>query len=159
MNKTIFVLGFMIFGLAACVNTHSRQAGLKTPKEIEALYQHGQAIVIVAHPLCHFSNNAFHDISSKTKTQLKTATIVARISLKHFDDEFNAVDKWNRENELQMIKIASTDQLYGVDLESTPQFYFFNDGKLVKRIVGWPSDKSNEGPLNDAIANQASPLK
>lgn len=157
--KTILVVTCMIFGLTACVTTQSKRAGLVNSKEIEPLYLRRQSIVIIAHPFCHFSNNAFHDMSSKTKTQLKTAIIIAPIALKHFDDESNAVDKWNRENELQMTKIDSNDHLSHIDLESTPQFYFFNNGVLIKKIVRWPSDKSSEGLLNEALANQTNPLK
>lgn len=151
--KSFLICVFLVFGLVACASAQRRE-GLKSPNEIQSLYKKGSVIVIVAHPLCHFSNNAFQDISPETKAQLKNAIIVAPISLKHFEAERAAVDKWNESSDLKMIKIDSNELLSDLDLKSTPLFYFFDNGVLTKKISGWPSDKSNAVLLDAAITKQ-----
>ena len=118
---------------------------------IESKYKNGTAILIVAHPFCHFSENAFRDFSTEMSRKLKDAVIVAPINPRHLLPESKAVDHWNRVNPFEMLKVSQEMQLVDIDLNHTPQFYFFKDGVLKKKIVGWPNDKSNLKQVSDAL--------
>lgn len=154
----IFVL-LLIFQslIVACVSEQPSDLQLSTSKPIESKYMSGAKLVIISHPSCGYSQKAFRDFSPKVREYLrKNAIFIAPISEKHVDSELNAVAKWNKTSEFYHWGVLRNSELAFLNLDSTPQFYFFRDGKVVELIVGWPKNKSNLRILEKAVRKNLS---
>jgi hypothetical protein len=106
----------------------------------------GVKLVIVASPYCHFSNNALSDIESNEEVfeKIRNDTIVVAPQNKFILplDVFN----WNLNSKNFKMKIIQSEKsVPAIDDWSTPVFYFFKDGVLSGKMIGWPK---NEGAKN-----------
>lgn len=97
-------------------------------------------IVIVAHPLCHFTQNAVRELSGMpdlwntlTKHAIWISPQDGRLDAKVFG-------AWNKAHPGAPINIVYRQAEWPmIDLWGTPIFYFFKNGKLVTKVVGWPA--------------------
>jgi hypothetical protein len=122
-------------------------------------------LITIAHPLCHFSENALNYI--------KRDAALTNLLSQHFllfgpqsgRLDFNVMQKWNTENPSMPIhpvdqQIAFTE----FDQWSTPTFYFMKAGKVVYTFNGWPKE-GNRSQLDEglrkvgAISSEALPKK
>lgn len=108
----------------------------------------GPQVVVAAHPLCHFSEDAIRDIAKDTRL----ATLFAGRTLwlmpqdRHLD--VDAVRAWNREFPgYQMQWAYRTADWPTVKRWATPSFYFYRDGKLVETVNGWPEQGERDALL------------
>jgi len=134
--------------------TTLQKNNISSSDEIEATYSQGKKIVVVSSPQCGFCQRAFNDFSSTINDFLKSnGVIIAPISRQYEDDEIESVLNWNNQHSLNHLLSYNDTKLKHINLRSTPQFYFFNNGHLVEKIVGWPRDKSNGRAIEKAIKN------
>lgn len=100
-------------------------------------------IVVVTHPLCHFAQHGMHDLSHDP--QLLRVLKQHAIWLAPQDGRlyFKAFQQWNREHPDEQIVMAWKASEWpkinkSITSWATPTFYFFKDGRLVTKVVGWP---------------------
>ena len=138
--------------LSSCAS--STKGNYSPTRSIEEKYLEGNKVVLVSNPLCSFCQRAFQDFSPSTRKFLSSnGVIVTPISKAHAAVEVAAVEEWNRENPQfihEMIPLKA--KLTGLSTRSTPQFYFFKEGKLIGKVVGWPKDGSNEKAVQGYIS-------
>lgn len=105
----------------------------------------GVKILLVAHPNCHFSNNAIKDISSNQnlmKTLLKYLILIVPQSRNFYPEE---IYTWNKNNQNFPMYISHIDKEFNmIDYWGTPSFYFIKNGILISTMVGWPRGKGDE---------------
>lgn len=101
-------------------------------------------IVIVAHPLCHFSRDATLAILSDP--------VLADVFRHHakwlapVDPSFNfdVMRRWNQAHPGAVVTLAyKRDEWTMLDSWATPTFYFFKQGALIVKVVGWPKGGRN----------------
>jgi hypothetical protein len=101
----------------------------------------GPQVVVVAHPLCHFSNNATKAIESdKGLSKIFDGHSVWIVPP---EEKLNLgiIYKWNEQHpEEKMVLTHDVSQWPQIDSWATPTFYFFKNGKLMKKVVGWGAD-------------------
>lgn len=99
----------------------------------------GPAIVVVTHPLCHFSQNAFRAIEGDMELQALFAEHAQLIAPSPKQFEVALFQQWNREHpDLPMRLAYDRTQWPQLDAWGTPTFYFFRDGRLQAVVEGWP---------------------
>lgn len=116
----------------------------------DAVPLHGKKLVIIGHPLCHFSANAVREISTRDDlaARFKDAIWLAPPGTKL---DVAQMQRWNRT--YPKSPIAFTDQRDDwpmFDAWATPTFYFLTDGKVVARVQGWPPE-GGEAALDRAF--------
>lgn len=121
--------------------------------QIDKKYASGNKMVMVTHPFCGFSRKAFQDFSAITRQFLSTnGVIIAPINKKYEGEELQAVNDWNQKNpDFIHLPVYNDSRLRAIELNSTPQFYFFKDGELIGKIRGWPKDGSNAPKIKKYI--------
>ena len=115
-------------------------------------------VVVIAHPGCGYTRRAATDIEqdqtmralfSKHSTWLSAGSRFIGLS------DFRT---WNREHpDLRMSIAYAPLQWADVDFWDSPTFLFYKEGRLVQRVVGWPTG-GRLGEL-EAAARKASLLK
>lgn len=110
----------------------------------------GPHIVVVGHPLCHFSRNAVAAIEADPDL----ARIFANASwIKPQDGRlrFNTMQEWNAQHPGAIYRIAWRESEWPlIDSWATPTFYFIEDGKLAAKVVGWPAEGNRDALLSAA---------
>ena len=96
-------------------------------------------IVVVAHPLCHFSQNAARAISANPRW----AALFQKHSLWLMpqDEALNIgqMRRWQNEHPDQPLAMAFNQSDWTeLDDWSTPIFYFLKHGSVVYKVTGWP---------------------
>lgn len=98
-------------------------------------------VVIISHPLCHFSQAAMHDIQADPVLS-KIFEANARWLIpqgNHLD--FGVVQQWNREHPGQQAALAfRRDEWPMIDSWATPTFYFLKNGVVNAKVEGWPKE-------------------
>jgi hypothetical protein len=106
-------------------------------------------IVVIAHPLCHFSLDAVdaihHDpvLGPIFRDHSKwLAPPDQLLSVREFQE-------WNEKYPEAVLSIAYRENDWQiVDEWATPTFYFFRDGRLIRKVGGWHGDTSE---LSDGL--------
>ena len=107
----------------------------------------GPAIVVVAHPACHFTQDAFRAIDGDTELQALFADHAQLIAPSPSKFEVALFQQWNREHpDLPMRLAYDRSQWPQLETWATPTFYFFRDGRLQAVVEGWP-----EGGRKDEV--------
>ncbi|MDR6641578.1 hypothetical protein J2X57_000772 [Luteibacter sp. 1214] len=101
----------------------------------------GRVLVVIAHPLCHFSVNAIKAISEEPALSsiFKGAVWLAppgpRLNLPE-------INKWNEDHPAAPLAFMDQREDWPMfDAWATPTFYFLNNGKVVAKVEGWPPAK------------------
>lgn len=111
-------------------------------------------VVIVAHPLCHFTQNASKAISSDPRLGAELGTHALWLVPPERGLRMSLFEEWNAAHPNQQMMLAyDVAEWPQIASWSTPTFYFFRNGKLVEKVVGWPSDGSNLEVLRKAVSN------
>lgn len=105
-------------------------------------------IIVVGHPLCHFSRDATLAIESDSML----ADLFAAHSLwigpadRHvYRDEYL---QWRAEHpRLPIAPILSRASWPMIDTSSTPRFYFLRGGVVQSEVVGWPPEGNRDAVL------------
>lgn len=110
----------------------------------------GARVVVISHPLCHFSRNAMAAIEADPAL---SKAMVGSLWLAPVDRKLNLqiLQQWNREHpEHPMVIAFDRTEWPDFDSWSTPTFYFLQDGKLVLTVEGWPSEGNRDQLLRAA---------
>lgn len=120
-------------------------------EKIAPLYTKGKKVVMISHPGCHFCRMAFDQFNPETREYFKTnAIFLTPLNEESFSLHAQVVQEWNSHSEYKHIIVHSDALLPHLpNLKSTPQFYFFNNGELIEKLVGWKP--GTETLLVDAI--------
>lgn len=98
-------------------------------------------VVIIGHPHCHFSRNAMADIADDPELadSLQSNAVWLAETFASLTD--GAIVEWNRAHPAQKFRyVASESDWPEINYWGTPSFYFFKNGRLVKKVIGWPND-------------------
>jgi hypothetical protein len=121
--------------------------------QIPAPFADGPTIVVVGHPLCHFTQDAFDAIGKDPA--LSTMFEHHAMLLVPIDRRFGLDDMlaWNTARPaFPMAYAVSRDEWPMFDAWATPTFYFFRDGRLVSKVTGWPKEGHRDEVLRAAHA-------
>jgi hypothetical protein len=106
-----------------------------------------QGVIVVAHPLCAPSRRAVEDIGKDPVlgpvlgAHARWMVPPARGVFLEYDD----LQQWNRDRHGTPVTVFySRDEWPMIDRWSTPTFYFFREGEVVGKIVGWPQGGRRE---------------
>ncbi|MEJ1097006.1 MULTISPECIES: hypothetical protein [unclassified Pseudoxanthomonas] len=115
-----------------------KEAGLLNPVSVGV--QSGAHIVVISHPLCHFSRRAVAAIESDIELSkaLEGAVWMTPVDRSlHLD----VLNDWNKNHpERQMVIAYSRKAWPQFESWSTPTFYFLMDNKVVDVVEGWPEE-------------------
>jgi hypothetical protein len=97
-------------------------------------------VLVVSHPLCHFSQDAMRDIEADPV--LREAFIKAKwLGPQHNNLKFDAFQRWNHDHPGMQHTIAyRKDEWQMIDWWGTPTFYFIKDGAVIAKAIGWPKE-------------------
>jgi|GEM_PF-6340686 len=151
--KTILILTPLLTLITSCSTAPKEPIYLST-QQIEKKYSKGSKVVMITHPHCGFSQRAFKDFAPSTKEYLtENGVFLAPVIKKHEKEGLSGVMAWNKNHPgSQHIPVDSENKIKGLDLNGTPQFYFFRDGHLIGKVTGWPKDKSNATKVQNYIS-------
>jgi hypothetical protein len=104
------------------------------------LHQPAQ-VVIVAHPLCHFSQDAMQDIRADSVLGKAFGTHARWLAPQDMRINFDTLQRWNHEHPEQEITLTFRREEWPmIDSWSTPTFYFLKDGVVSAKVEGWPKE-------------------
>jgi hypothetical protein len=98
-------------------------------------------IIIISHPLCHFSRNALEYIKRDKELMEVIKNKIRLIAPQDASLNFDVLQKWNVNN--PSLRIHLVDQLAAYEVFEdwdTPTFYFMRAGKLMHKFSGWPRE-------------------
>ena len=97
-------------------------------------------VIVIAHPLCHFTQAAARSISSDP--QLRAALDGALwLAPQSRSLDVSAIQDWNRKHPtMQIHTVNRRSDWPSLENWGTPTFYFLRDGKVVETVVGWPRE-------------------
>jgi hypothetical protein len=106
----------------------------------------GLYIIVMFEPQCHFSENAATAMELDEKLKGLTTDKISWLARIDRNFGISEVRRWNYRHPDFPVTIASDiNNWTELDSWGSPTFYFFNDGVLVKKLRGWPSDdRKNE---------------
>ena len=105
----------------------------------------GARILVVAHPLCHFTQNAMAAIESDAA--LEKAFELASIWVAPADRgvDLAPFQDWNKKHGSTPMTIAYAGNDWPeVRIWQTPTFIFLKDGKVTGEVIGWPKEGNSE---------------
>jgi hypothetical protein len=98
-------------------------------------------IVVVSHPLCGFSQNAARQIAADPELGPRFAKQSLWLLPQTAALDVDQVRAWqNAHAPYRMAYVDLQRDWPGMDEWGTPTFYFFKDGRVVHKVVGWPAD-------------------
>lgn len=98
-------------------------------------------VLIVGHPGCHFSNNAYAALSSDETVATALQGRVKWLVPQERNYNIGLVRDWNLKHPDAKMTIAYKRSEWPiVDTWGTPAFYFIRDGRVVHKVVGWPKE-------------------
>lgn len=101
----------------------------------------GKHIVVIAHPLCHFSQGATATIEADPGLAAVFKKHATWVAPPDRGVDITAFQQWKSQHHDTPIAIAySTLAWPEVDVWQTPVFLFFDNGKLVSKMIGWPRE-------------------
>ncbi|QAU24122.1 hypothetical protein EO087_09070 [Dyella sp. M7H15-1] len=111
----------------------------------------GVKIVIVSHPLCHFSRNASDYIESNALLKNYFDQHAIWLVPPSRKIEFDLVREWSSNHQGGSTMLAYGREDWSMITSwDTPTFYFLKDGNVVDIVAGWPKE-GNEAALWAAL--------
>lgn len=103
--------------------------------DVEALPR----ILVIAHPLCHFTQNAVRAIEADPELEELFEMHSKWLAPQDTTTDFEAFRHWSRAHPSMPITITYRAAGFPmIDVWSTPTFYFIRQGHVVSRVRGWP---------------------
>lgn len=108
-------------------------------------------VVVISHPLCHFSRNAVSAIEQDPvlETLFRAHSIwIAPVDRRlHLD----TLRQWNRQHPIAPHAIAYVrDEWPPATSWSTPSFHFLKNGRVVGKVTGWPQEGRRQALIDEA---------
>lgn len=98
-------------------------------------------VVVVSHPLCGFSQNAARQIAADPELGPRFATQSLWLLPQTAALDVDQVRAWQSAHAPYRMAYVDLQRNWpGVDEWGTPTFYFFKDGRVVHKVVGWPAE-------------------
>jgi len=99
----------------------------------------GRRIVVVSSPLCHFSQRAVRSIEGDAALRALFHEHAVWVVPPDQSTPFETIAKWNRVHPQESMAVAYRREEWPmVDRWETPVFYFFREGRMVGKVIGWP---------------------
>ena len=130
--------------------TALKVVGSASLEQISVEVEHGPRIVVISHPLCHFSQHAVAAIEQDSALSkiMADSLWLAPVDRKLYVD---VLAQWNQAHPAHEIMIAYDRAPWpALASWSTPTFYFLKDGKLMSVVEGWPDEGNREKLLSAA---------
>jgi len=109
-------------------------------------------IVVIGHPLCHFSRDAVAAIEADARLKTVFASHARWLMPQDGRMRPHTVAEWNAAHPLaRMNYIYRQGDWKAVDTWSTPTFYFFSNERLVGKLVGWAPGGEGERALRKEL--------
>ncbi len=106
-----------------------RNVNLSTPAQI----------LVVISPQCHFAQGGLREIETDPLLRKVFEDHATWLVPPMGTPNFDAIAQWNRAHPHQVMDLAYRLQEWPMlDRWETPTFYFFRQGKVVAKVVGWP---------------------
>lgn len=112
---------------------------------------HGATVVVVGHPLCHYSRNAVAAIEGDARLDhvFKEHSVWIAPPDRNLDDVL--IKDWNAHHEFAKFAVVYSRAAWaGLNTWETPIFYFYKDGVLKDTLVGWPAE-GNKAALEKGL--------
>lgn len=111
------------------------------PVDVEALPR----ILVIAHPSCHFTQNAAEAIESDPALNALFTAHAKWLAPQDTTTDFSVFTRWNAEHPDMPITVAYRSAGFPmIDNWSTPTFYFIDHGRVVSQVTGWPRGGQRE---------------
>ncbi len=108
----------------------------------------GPYVVVAAHPLCHFSENAIRAIRQDPQAAGLFAGRTLWLMPQDGHMNLEEVRDWNTEFPDYAMRWAyQTSDWPMIKRWATPNFYFYRDGTLVETVIGWPEEGQRDALL------------
>jgi hypothetical protein len=109
-------------------------------------------IVVISHPLCHFSQNASKAIYADAELSGIFKNYSLWLAPQDGRIQLHAFQHWNQDHPYTPINIAYLQEEWPqFDSWDTPIFYLLKHGKVTKKIVGWPPSGENLEALRKSL--------
>jgi hypothetical protein len=96
-------------------------------------------ILVIGHPLCHFTQDAARAIEADPELRALFAAHAKWLAPQDTGTDFTVFRRWNTEHPDLPITIAYRGAGFPmIDDWSTPTFYFMDQGRVVSQVAGWP---------------------
>ncbi len=100
-------------------------------------------IIAIGYPACHFSTRAVQALRADAQLTAALKGKMRWIAPQNRNFDFALLQKWNRDNPDARLTVAYREAEWTeIPNWHTPTFYFFNGGKLVSTVEGWPEEGS-----------------
>jgi hypothetical protein len=111
----------------------------------------GRMVLVVAHPLCHFTVQAADAIAGDGELRDFFAAHSTWVVPPDFRFHLAEIRDWNRHRPAFELALAEDiEEWPAITTWNTPTFYFFERGRLVETVEGWP-EGGRKAALLDAI--------
>lgn len=107
--------------------------------------EQGEHILVVAHPLCHFTQHAMEAIESDPVLEKMFERSSVWVSPPDRGVDITPFQDWNRKHPSAPMSIAYAGNDWPeVRIWQTPTFIFLKDGKVTGEVIGWPKEGNKE---------------
>jgi hypothetical protein len=97
----------------------------------------GVQIIVVSHPLCHFSRAAFSALESDSVLAPLFRAHARWIGPQNGALNVPVLQQWNRQHRKYPIELVVKQDEWPFDYWGLPTFYFLQGGAVTVKIVGW----------------------
>jgi hypothetical protein len=98
-------------------------------------------VVVVSHPLCHFSRAAMRDIQADPVLRELFSAHAKWLAPQDGRLNVTAIQKWNQEHPGQETTLTFRREEWPmIERWGTPRFYFRENGVLKAKVAGWPKE-------------------
>lgn len=116
----------------------------------------GTAILAVSSPACHFSQRAFAAIMRDPELTAEILPLLKLMTPPEPHLDIDGIRAWNEAKPALRTSLMHDIKEWPMLSDwSTPTFYFFQDGKLITHVTGWPKTGNKEA-LRAALRQVAS---
>lgn len=120
----------------------------------------GVKIVVVATPECHFARHGLGAIDDDPKLSAAFGKYAVWLAPGYGGLEFDVYQNWDRGHPNEQIGIAYLRSEWPmIDSWDFPTFYFFKNGRLITKLVGWPTGAEVRYPDSGSVAALKTALK
>lgn len=108
----------------------------------------GKLLVVITHPLCHFSANAIREITARKDLSDAFQDALWLVPPGGPTLYFAKAQQWNNTYpSARMAFMYHREDWPMIDGWATPTFYFMSHGKVVQKVEGWPHSGAAEAFL------------
>lgn len=106
-------------------------------------------VLVVSHPSCHFCQNAVRDIFADPQLGAVFAEHAHWLAPPEPRLAVERFQRWNRDHPKAPVAIAYKQSEWPMlGAWATPTFYFFRNGSLIAKVVGWPAEGRRDALRN-----------